>query len=198
MTDKKSPARKKTPAKKGQGRPLNPKQKRFCQEYVVDFNATQAAIRAGYSPKTAGVQAHKLLKNAKIQEYITQLSDNLREKTEIDATWVRKRLAMLATADLRHILGPDGNVLPPEQWPDDVAASINGMDVSEILVGNEVMGAIKKIRKVDQLKALELLGKHKDIAAFKEVVEHNAGEGLIEAIMAGRRRARGDDGKDSD
>ncbi|WP_272962317.1 terminase small subunit [Alcanivorax jadensis] len=181
-------AKKKAPAKK-RDKALNPMQQRFCQEYVVDFNATQAAIRAGYSAKTAGAQAYKLLKIAQIQDYITQVSDNLREKTEIDAIWVRKRLAMLATADMRSLLDDDGNILPPSQWPDDIAAAISGMDVLE--VNGDLPAVVKKVRKVDQLKALELLGKHKDIAAFKEVVEHNAGEGMIEAILAGRKRARG-------
>jgi phage terminase small subunit len=126
-----------------------------------------------------------------IQERLHELSDNLREKTEIDAVWVRKRLAMLATADMRSLLDEDGSILPPSKWPDDIASAISGMDVLEI--SGDLPAVIKKVRKVDQLKALELLGKHKDIAAFKEVVEHNAGESMVDAIMAGRKRARGDD-----
>ena len=51
---------------------LTAKQKRFCDEYLIDLNATQAAIRAGYSPKTAAASAARLLRNVKVQEYIAQ------------------------------------------------------------------------------------------------------------------------------
>lgn len=51
---------------------LNDKQRRFVDEYLVDLNATQAAIRAGYSPKTAGSQAFDLLKKPEIHEYIEE------------------------------------------------------------------------------------------------------------------------------
>ena len=49
---------------------LTDKQKRFCEEYLIDLNATQAAIRAGYSPKTAEQTASRLLRNVNVQEYI--------------------------------------------------------------------------------------------------------------------------------
>ena len=52
---------------------MNEKQKRFCEEYLIDCNATQAAIRAGYSEKTAGSQAFDLLKKPEIQNYIAEL-----------------------------------------------------------------------------------------------------------------------------
>lgn len=56
---------------------MNEKQVRFCEEYIIDHNATQAAIRAGYSPKTAGVQACELLKKPNIQEKIQELSEKV-------------------------------------------------------------------------------------------------------------------------
>ena len=67
---------------------LNERQKLFCVEYIKDLNATQAAIRAGYSKKTAGAQSHKLLKNAEIQNSIRSASKSRTERTEIDADWV--------------------------------------------------------------------------------------------------------------
>ena len=56
---------------------MNEKQLRFCEEYIIDHNATQAAIRAGYSPKTAGAQGHALLKKIEIQEKIQELAGKL-------------------------------------------------------------------------------------------------------------------------
>ena len=81
---------------------LNPKQQRFVQEYLVDRNATQAAIRAGYSKKTAGQQAHELLKKLEIAEAIERGAAKVAAKLEINAEWcLRKTVEIhdLARAD---------------------------------------------------------------------------------------------------
>lgn len=70
---------------------LTDKQKRFCEEYVIDLNATQAAIRAGYSEKTANEQASRLLANVNISDYVANLQKKISEKLQIDAEWVLKR-----------------------------------------------------------------------------------------------------------
>jgi len=64
---------------------LTDKQERFCQEYIVDLNATQSAVRAGYSKKTAYSIGQRLLKNVEIQEHIQQLMDARSARTEIKA-----------------------------------------------------------------------------------------------------------------
>jgi phage terminase small subunit len=76
---------------------LNDKQTAFVREYLVDFNATQAAIRAGYSPKTAGSQAHDLLKKPEIQACLAEFRQMAAEKTVTDTAWVRQRLREEAT-----------------------------------------------------------------------------------------------------
>ena len=78
-------------------RELNDKQAAFVREYLVDFNATQAAIRAGYSKKTAGSQAHDLLKKPEIQDALREGQKRLAEATETEAEWVRRRLKEEAT-----------------------------------------------------------------------------------------------------
>lgn len=77
--------------------PLNDKQAAFVREYLVDFNATQAAIRAGYSKRTAGSQAHDLLKKPEIQAALSEGQKRLAEVTETEAEWVRRRLKEEAT-----------------------------------------------------------------------------------------------------
>ena len=67
---------------------LNEKQSMFCLEYIKDFNATQAAIRAGYSKKTAGVQGHALLKKPEIQKEIAANVAERAERAKVDADWV--------------------------------------------------------------------------------------------------------------
>lgn len=76
---------------------LNDKQTAFVREYLLDFNATQAAIRAGYSRKTAGQQAHKLLKIAEVQAALKDFREKAAEKTVTDTAWVRQRLREEAT-----------------------------------------------------------------------------------------------------
>lgn len=67
---------------------LTPKQEMFCREYLVDLNGTQAAIRAGYSEKTAGQIAEQNLKKLEIQEYVQSLMDERKERVDITADYV--------------------------------------------------------------------------------------------------------------
>lgn len=83
---------------------LNDRQTRFAQEYCKDFNATQAAIRAGYSEKTAGSQGHDLLKIPEIVERIEERKEELAAIAEIDAAWVLKQWKQIATADANELV----------------------------------------------------------------------------------------------
>ena len=96
---------------------LTPKQTRFVQEYLLDLNATQAAIRAGYSVKTAGSVGHEILKKPEIQAAIHAAMKARSERTEIDADWVLKRLARDATADLADLYTDTGVLKPVHEWP---------------------------------------------------------------------------------
>lgn len=71
---------------------LTPKQWAFVREYLVDCNGTQAAIRAGYSPRTANEQASRLLANANVRAAVEEGQKMLAQKTETEAEWVRRRL----------------------------------------------------------------------------------------------------------
>lgn len=75
---------------------LNPKQQRFVDEYLKDRNATQAAIRAGYSKKTAGSQGHDLLKKPEISEAIRAASEHSVKRTQLTADWVIRGLQIEA------------------------------------------------------------------------------------------------------
>lgn len=76
---------------------LNDKQASFATEYLVDKNATKAAIRAGYSPKTAASQGERLLRNAEIRAAVDAGLKRIAEETETEAQWVRRRLREEAT-----------------------------------------------------------------------------------------------------
>lgn len=74
---------------------LTEQQKLFCKEYVKDFNATQAATRAGYSENTAHAQGCRLLKHVKAAEYIEELKEKRMDRLDIDADWVLRELIAL-------------------------------------------------------------------------------------------------------
>ncbi len=75
---------------------LTPKQQRFVAEYTVDFNATAAAVRAGYSKKTAAQQGYKLLQMPEIQEVMTEEFQKRQERTQLDGDYVVEKLKEIA------------------------------------------------------------------------------------------------------
>lgn len=83
---------------------LNDKQKQFCKEYLVDLNATQAAIRARYAEKTAYSQGQRLLKKVEAQEYIRELMQKREQRTEITADKVLEEYAKLGFSDVTDYL----------------------------------------------------------------------------------------------
>ena len=82
---------------------LTAKQQRFCDEYLIDLNATQAAIRAGYSKRTAAASAARLLRNVKVQEYISEKQKEIEKRTEVTQDMVIKELAKIAFLDIRKL-----------------------------------------------------------------------------------------------
>lgn len=90
--------------------------KRFAQEYVVDLNETQAAIRAGYSPKTAHAQASRLLKNVKVREYVKDAISSRSKRTEITQDRVLQEYAKIAFTDLPGIVNFDGRSMSVEDF----------------------------------------------------------------------------------
>ena len=91
-------------ANPAQSRELTPKQRRFVEEYLVDLNGAQAAMRAGYSQKTAGSQAFDLLKKPEIQAAIAEGRKDQQERTEINADRVIREAWSILTADARELV----------------------------------------------------------------------------------------------
>lgn len=145
---------------------LTPKQERFCEEYLIDLNATQAAIRAGYSEKTAREQAAQNLSKLNIQEKIAELKAERSQRTEITQDRVVKELAAMAFAkatDYAQIADVGGKaavmLTPTAQLTKAQQAGIVG--IKQTQAGIEV--------KLDKTKALELLGRH--LGMFKDKIE---------------------------
>ena len=103
---------------------LNPKRERFCQEFVVDHNATQAVISAGYAEKTATSQASRLLTKVNVQQRIADLQRDIRERTDVDIDQVIEALARVAFFDPQSLFDDDGKLIPVEQPPANVAKAV--------------------------------------------------------------------------
>lgn len=101
---KAAPAKKTPPASAAQDDSLTPKQQRFVQEYLVDLNGKQAAIRAGYSERRAEVTASELLANRKVSEVVAARQKSRAERVEITADSVLKELQTIAAADPRELV----------------------------------------------------------------------------------------------
>ncbi len=145
---------------------LNPKQEAFCQEYLKDLNATQAAIRAGYSEKTAGSQGHDHLKKPEIIARLQELMDARSERTQIDADYVLSSLKVVAERCLERA---PVMVQRGKEWvqkTDD-----EGRDIWQFEAG----GANR---------ALELLGKNLKLFTEKHEVSGPGGEPLFKQSEA--------------
>ena len=133
---------------------LTLQQRRFGDEYIVDLNATQAAIRAGYSPKTAYSQGQRLLKNVEVQAYITKREKARAQRTEVTADNVILRLAQIAFTDISAFATwTEGAVKlrPLDEIPKEALAALQ--EVAETHDG-------LKIKMADRMPALTLLAKH--------------------------------------
>lgn len=135
---------------------LTPKQEMFCREYLVDLNGTQAAIRAGYSEKTANEQAARLLANVNIQEYVQSLMDARVQRVEITADYVLKSIHEIT-----------------ERCKQGVPVLVEGQPTGEW-----------KFEPNAALKGCELLGKHLKLFTDKtELTGENGGAIKTEAVI---------------
>ncbi|WP_096978823.1 terminase small subunit [Escherichia coli] len=155
---------------------LTPKQELFAREYLKDLNATQAAVRAGYSKKTANEQGARLLVKVSIQKRISELKSERNEEVGIDAAYVLKRLVEIDQMDVLDIMNDDMSLKPVSEWPPSWRRYLSGFDVAEMFDGRgderEMIGILKKIKWPDKVKNLELLGKHVTVQAFRENVKN--------------------------
>ena len=189
---------------------LTAKQKRFCDEYLIDLNATQAAIRAGYSEKTAYRTGADNLRKPQIEEYIAKRQKELSRSTEITQERVIKELALIAfsnNADYAHVIEKkmkaevDGalvDVLDEDGKP-VMYRTVEPVLTEELTEEQKrALAVIKKgrdgleVKSCDKVKALELLGKH--LGIFTDKIEANVNDTTRSELseLLAQRKARGD------
>lgn len=153
------------------------KQKRFCEEYLIDLNATQAAIRAGYSSKTANEQGSQLLANLSIRARIEESLAKQSKRTGVTADRVVRELARVAFVNAPNVIDLDDATIKDDACDDDTAA-IASIKVKSIPTADG-MGVEREIKLADKLKALELLGRR--LGLFTDNVKVS-GEGVVQIV----------------
>lgn len=158
---------------------MTKRQQRFCEEYLLDLNATQAAIRAGYSPETAGAIGAENLKKPQIQNDIARRMADRSRRTGVNTDRVVLELARIAFANAGDLIDAGDATLKDDASRDDLAAiqSIKVKDMGD-------MGIEREIRMADKLKALELLGRHLGIFNDRLRVDAKLDTGKLDSILA--------------
>lgn len=154
---------------------MTKKQKRFVEEYLIDLNATQAAIRAGYSPDTAGSIGNENLKKPEICACVEKVMAERSKRTGVCADRVVQELAKIAFLNLRDVIDPKTAAVREDASDEDTAA-LQSIKVKKSY--SETGESIEREAKAaDKLKALELLGRH--LGMWNDKLDVNGVEGVV-------------------
>ncbi len=175
---------------------LTPKQERFALEWLIDFNATQAAVRAGYSPRTANEQGARLLAKASVQALVAKQRDKFMRKADVSKERVIEEYRRIAFAEPRAVMtwGPSGVILKESsELTEDEAAAV--AEVAEVPTREGVAVRIKMHSKTEALKALAQhlglfdghTGEGAAPAEVKVLVVNGEARVLTERILSGER-----------
>lgn len=162
---------------------LSAKQERFVEEYLIDLCAKQAAIRAGYSPKSAEKIGYELLQNTRVRARVDEAIADRSRRTGVNADRVVRELARIAFLDPTRLVNMDHATLLADASEDDRAA-IAGIKVKVIPGGEEGDIVEREIKFWDKNRALELLGKHLAMFTDRYNVDASAVVQIVDDIPA--------------
>ncbi|KSC58071.1 terminase small subunit [Pseudomonas aeruginosa] len=143
---------------------LTKKQRLFVDEYLLDLNATQAAIRAGYSTRRATEIGYQLLQRPEVAQAIQAAMAERSKRTEVEADYVIRRLREIDEMDVLDILEDDGSFRSIRDWPKAWRQFLSGIEIAELFEGRgddrRIAGVLRKVKWPDKLRNLELLSRH--------------------------------------
>lgn len=142
---------------------MTKKQKKFVEEYLIDLNATQAAIRAGYSPDTAGSIGAENLKKPEIKSRIDKAMAERSRRTGINQDRVLQELARIGFAKITDVVDPETAEIRPDASDDDLAC------IQSIKIKPNEFGTEREVKLYDKKSALVDIGKH--LGLFKDKLE---------------------------
>lgn len=159
---------------------LTDKQQRFVDEYLIDLNATQAAIRAGYSVANADKIGPELLGKTRVADAVAARMKDRERRTEITQDRVLQEYAKLAFLDPRRFYDEKGSLIPVHELDADVAAALSGMEVVTQRAGKDAGGnqeceEVKKIKFIDKKGALDSVARH--LGMFTDKVQMTGKDG---------------------
>ena len=166
---------------------LNDRQLKFVDEYLIDLNAAKAAVRAGYSERSARSIGQENLTKPDIHNAIQEKLASRSKRTEISQDRVLLEIARLAFNDPRRAYDADGNLLPVKDWPDEVAAAIKSLKVTELKDADGlVIGVTNEVAFWDKNKPLELAARH--LGLLNDKLEVSVTNDLAERLSRSRDR----------
>ena len=161
---------------------MTPKQRKFVDEYLIDLNATQAAIRAGYSPHTAEQQGHQLLEKTLVSAAVKKAMAERSRRTGIAADRIINELARIAFSNAADVINPlDGSILPEAERDDTAAVQSVRTKTTPTKNGS---AREHEVKLYDKLRALELLMRHLGMYETKEEREARLNFELTGALLA--------------
>lgn len=191
-----------TRAKQNKAAALTDQQSLFAKEFCLDCNGTQAAIRAGYSEKTARQQASRLLSNVNVQDEIQRQFASRSERIGYDADALLNELLKDKDADISEIYYRESNTLKPvHEWPahfrrSGLIVGVKTREIYEFVVSTdpetgkkqkrkEKIGETVEVKFANKLVVKELVGKHIGINAFRDTNDPDKNKGNALEELAG-------------
>jgi len=168
---------------------LTPKQALFVVEYLKDLNATQAAIRAGYSADTAEKNSYRLMGIEGIKQAIKAGTAKQIESAELSAARVLEEYRRIAFANIQDFYDEAGNLKPIQTWSREQAAAVAATEtvLKNVAAGDGIVDRIFKLKMSDKLKALQDLAKHFGLLVDKVQVSGEL-ESVSARLIAARKR----------
>jgi phage terminase small subunit len=165
--------------------PLSRKQQRFVTEYLVDLNATQAAIRSGYSAKTAMAQGSRLLSHVEVSGAVQRRAGRMLEKAELTAAGTVEQLRRIVEFDIADLYNDDGQLKPVREWPEHARSAVAGVEVVDTLgnggEGEELIRTrVSKVKLLNRTDAIKVAMQYlKLIGADNQVTVNISLEALV-------------------
>lgn len=164
---------------------LNAKQRKFVNEYAKSGNATQAAIAAKYSKKTAYSTGPRLLDNVEIRQAIDTLLTKATEKAELTVAEVLAEMRNVAFFDIAQAFNTDGSLKEIGEMDEKTRRIISSLETDEIFAGRggarKKIGVTRKLKLADKMKALEMIGRH--FKMFTDVTEVSGPNGGPQVVL---------------
>ena len=162
----------------------DPKHEKFAQEYCVDFNATKAAIRAGYAKRSAKQQGSRLMTKDDILVRVKELYDKEVNKLQMSPDRILRELSYLGSSDISEALDDNGNPLPIHQIPERLRRCISGFEMVEERdeTGEATGHQVKKYKFYDKNTSLTTLAKIHKMLTDKVEHEHKV---TLESFLGG-------------